>query len=84
MTAVTDHHSAYFTLHFLNHQVCLAHLLRECQYLNGLDKLIDENLSCLNERFTTFKINVVIISPISSETRKYRQTTTHLSKEYEN
>lgn len=93
MTAVTDRHSAYFALHFLNHQVCLAHLLRECQYLNELDKdqkwsksvesllqeaiyernqkptesidpknwlerldkLIDENLSKLNERFTTFK-----------------------------
>lgn len=38
LTAVTDRHSAYFALHFLNHQVCLAHLLRECQYLNELDK----------------------------------------------
>ncbi|MCM1345930.1 MAG: transposase, partial [Bacteroides sp.] len=38
MTAVTDRHSAYFALHFLNHQVCLAHLLRECLYLNELDK----------------------------------------------
>lgn len=38
MTVVTDRHSAYFALHFLNHQVCLAHLLRECQYLNELDK----------------------------------------------
>ncbi len=38
MTAVTDRHSAYFALHFMNHQVCLAHLLRECQYLNELDK----------------------------------------------
>ena len=93
MTAVTDRHSAYFALHFLNHQVCLAHLLRECQYLNELDKeqewsrsvenllqeaihernqkptesidpqswlerldeLIDENLSKLNEKFTTFR-----------------------------
>lgn len=93
MTAVTDRHSAYFALHFLNHQVCLAHLIRECQYLNELDKeqewsksvesllqeaihernqrptesidpqswlerldrLIDENLSKLNEKFTTFK-----------------------------
>ena len=36
MTAVTDRHSAYFTLHFLNHQVCLAHLLRELQYLSEL------------------------------------------------
>lgn len=93
MTAVTDRHSAYFALHFLNHQVCLAHLLRECQYLNELDKeqkwsktveslfqeaihernrrpaeaidlrpwldrldkLIDENLSRLDEKFNTFK-----------------------------
>lgn len=93
MTAVTDRHSAYFALHFLSHQVCLAHLLRECQYLNELDKeqqwsgsvesllqeaihkrnqkptesidpqswldrldkLIDENLSKLNEKFTTFR-----------------------------
>ena len=38
MTAVTDRHSAYFALNFLNHQVCLAHLLRELQYLNELDK----------------------------------------------
>ena len=35
--AVTDRHSAYFALHFLNHQVCLAHLLRELQYLSELN-----------------------------------------------
>ena len=38
MVAVTDRHSAYFALNFLNHQVCVAHLLRELQYLNELDK----------------------------------------------
>jgi len=38
MVAVTDRHSAYFTLNFLSHQVCVAHLLRELQYLNELDK----------------------------------------------
>ena len=37
MVAVTDRHSAYFTLNFLNHQVCVAHLMRELQYLNELD-----------------------------------------------
>ena len=37
MIAVTDRHSAYFALHFLNHQVCLVHLLRELKYLNELD-----------------------------------------------
>ena len=37
MTAVTDRHSAYFVIHLLNHQVCLAHLLRELQYLSDLN-----------------------------------------------
>lgn len=37
MTAVTDRHNAYFAINFLNHQVCLAHLLRELQYLDELD-----------------------------------------------
>ena len=37
MTAVTDRHSAYFAINFLGHQVCLAHLLRELQYLDELD-----------------------------------------------
>lgn len=37
MIAVTDRHSAYFALNFLNHQVCIAHLLRELQYLGELD-----------------------------------------------
>ena len=37
MTAVTDRHSAYFAVNFLKHQICLAHLLRELQYLNELD-----------------------------------------------
>lgn len=38
MTAVTDRHSAYFALNFLSHQICLAHILREVQYLNELDE----------------------------------------------
>ena len=37
MIAVTDRHSAYFALHFLNHQVCFVHILRELQYLNEVD-----------------------------------------------
>lgn len=36
--SVSDRHNAYFALNFLDHQVCLAHLLRECQYLNEIDK----------------------------------------------
>lgn len=93
MTAVTDRHSAYFALNFLDHQICLAHLLRECQYLNELDteqewsksveqllreaihkrnqspcesidplpwkerldRLLEQNLSMLNQKFETFR-----------------------------
>lgn len=38
MVAVTDRHSAYFAIDFLNNQVCLAHLLRNLEYLNDIDK----------------------------------------------
>ena len=57
MTAVTDRHSAYFALHFLNHQVCLAHLLRELQYMSELntkqnwsDKITDLFREAIHER----------------------------------
>lgn len=36
MVAVTDRHSAYFALNFLDHQVCLVHLLRKLEYLTEL------------------------------------------------
>lgn len=38
MVAVTDRHSAYFAIDFLSNQVCLAHLLRNLEYLNDIDK----------------------------------------------
>jgi transposase/regulator of replication initiation timing len=37
ITAVTDRHAAYFALDFKDHQICLAHILRELQYLTELD-----------------------------------------------
>ena len=59
MTAVTDRHSAYFALHFLNHQVCLAHLLRELQYMSELNtkqnwsgKITDLFREAIHERNT--------------------------------
>ena len=33
----TDRHGTYFTLEVEDHQVCLAHLLRNLQYLNDID-----------------------------------------------
>ena len=38
MVAVTDRHSAYFAIDFLNNQICIAHLLRNLEYLNDIDK----------------------------------------------
>lgn len=37
-TIVTDRHSTYFKLDVKGHQVCIAHLLRNIQYLTELDK----------------------------------------------
>lgn len=34
----TDRHSAYFSMNVAGHQICIAHLLRNLNYLNDLDK----------------------------------------------
>lgn len=34
----TDRHSAYFSMKVKGHQICIAHLLRNLNYLNELDK----------------------------------------------
>lgn len=34
----TDRHSAYFSMNVKGHQICIAHLLRNLNYLNDLDK----------------------------------------------
>lgn len=34
----TDRHSAYFSIRTAGHQICIAHLLRNLNYLNELDK----------------------------------------------
>lgn len=62
MTAVTDRHSAYFAIDFLDNQICLAHLLRNLEYLNDIDKeqtwakdvqeLLREAIHLRNERPT--------------------------------
>ena len=38
MISVSDRHGAYFKIDFLDNQICLAHLLRNLEYLNDLDK----------------------------------------------
>lgn len=34
----TDRHGAYFSMNVAGHQICIAHLLRNLNYLNELDK----------------------------------------------
>lgn len=36
-TLVTDRHSSYFNMNVADHQLCLAHILRELTYLSELD-----------------------------------------------
>lgn len=69
MTAVTDRHSAYFALHFLNHQVCLAHLLRELQYLSELntnqkwsEQIADLFRKAIHER-NTHPTDIIVKAP---------------------
>ena len=38
MVLTSDRHTAYFTLKVKGHQICIAHLLRNLNYLNELDK----------------------------------------------
>lgn len=38
MVLTTDRHSAYFSMKVKGHQICMAHLLRNLNYLNELDK----------------------------------------------
>lgn len=38
MVAVTNRHNAYFAISFLDNQICLAHLLRNLEFLNDIDK----------------------------------------------
>ncbi len=40
-TLVTDRHGSYFKMNVKNHQVCIAHLLRNVQYLSELDNKQD-------------------------------------------
>jgi hypothetical protein len=65
MIAVTDRHSAYFAIDFLNNQVCLAHLLRNLEYLNDMGreqtwaKQVQQNLDHLRKEFNQLKNGLV-------------------------
>ncbi len=89
-TLVTDRHQSYFKINVKNHQVCLAHLLRNAEYLNELDtiqnwsrrfiQLIEHSIKIRRENnITARKIKVL-------EARMKRllgESLTHLDDEFE-
>ena len=42
-TLVTDRHHSYFIMNAKEHQICLAHLLRNAEYLNELDTRLNRS-----------------------------------------
>lgn len=90
MVAVTDRHSAYFAIGFLDHQVCLAHILRELEYLTELDggqewsvqlaELLRQAIHTRNENPTEVIAKQPWIDRLD-ELLKY--TLTHLREEFE-
>ena len=90
MTAVTDRHSAYFALHFLNHQVCLAHLLRELQYMSELntkqnwsDKIADLFRAAIHERNSNLSAMIPKISWIERLDSLLKINVSNLGKKFE-
>lgn len=89
ITAVTDRHSAYFSLDFADHQICLAHILREVQYLTELDgnqqwsvelqNLLQEAIHTRNEN----PAEVINKAPwLSRLDRLLKQSVEHLKDEF--
>ena len=59
MVAVTDRHSAYFAIDFLNNQICLAHLLRNLEYLRGCLKTDVNKKQASVEISDTYSLGIV-------------------------
>lgn len=70
-TLVTDRHGSYFKMNVKKHQVCLAHLLRNAEYLNELDEKQTWSkrfLQCIrdaidlrkNQKVTEKKVNRIV------------------------
>ena len=89
-TLVTDRHQSYFKMNVKNHQVCLAHLLRNAEYLNELDTGQD-----WSRRFIRLISHAMELRRVGSVTsRKIKllktkmknllgETLTHLDEEFE-
>ena len=89
-TLVTDRHQSYFRMNVKDHQVCLAHLLRNAEYLNELDPnqnwsrrfihLIEHSINLRREdNITSRKIKVLK----TKMKNLLGESLTHLDNEFE-
>jgi transposase len=89
-TLVTDRHQSYFKMKVKGHQVCLAHLLRNAEYLNELDTGQDWSrrftrlISHAMELRRTGSITSRKIKVLKTKMKKLLgESLTHLDEEFE-
>ena len=89
-TLVTDRHQSYFNMTVKDHQVCLAHLLRNAEYLNELDPsqnwsrrfvhLIEHSINIRKEDRITYRKIKVLKTKMKN---LLGESLTHLDNEFE-
>ena len=90
-TLVTDRHQSYFKMNVRNHQVCLAHLLRNAEYLNELDTGQDWSrrfIRLISHAMELRRAGIVTSRKIKHLKTKMKnllgESLTHLDGEFEN
>jgi len=89
-TLVTDRHQSYFKMNVKNHQVCLAHLLRNAEYLNELDTGQDWSrrfIQLISHAMELRRTGIITSRKIKVLKTKMKnllgESLTHLSEEFE-
>ena len=89
-TLVTDRHQSYFKTNVRSHQVCLAHLLRNAEYLNELDKGQDWSrrfIHLISHAMELRRAGIITSRKIKVLKTKMKnllgESLTHLDKEFE-
>lgn len=89
-TLVTDRHQSYFKMNVKGHQVCLAHLLRNAEYLNELDTGQDWSrrfIHLISHAMELRRAGVITSRKIKVLKTKMKkllgETLTHLDEEFE-
>ena len=89
-TLVTDRHQSYFKTNVRSHQVCLAHLLRNAEYLNELDTGQDWSrrfIHLISHAMELRRAGIITSRKIKVLKTKMKnllgESLTHLDKEFE-